>query len=193
MLTLYLMCLLLGGLLIALSLFGGGDADVDVDVAADADIDFEGGEVDAEGGEGLAAAAQFLSMRNLVFFLAFFGLTGTLLTLLQGNHAATLLTAAGLGLVAAWAVHRLMSYLRGSQSGALPSPSALAGSEARVVVGVTGTRPGKIDVVVGDRTYQFLARIHEGAAVDHVEAGDTVVVVRIQDGTALIADKSYLV
>jgi hypothetical protein len=61
------------------------------------------------------------------------------------------------------------------------------------VVGVTGTRPGKIDVVVGDRTYQFLARIHEGAAVDHVEAGDTVVVVRIQDGTALVADKSYLV
>jgi len=199
MLTLYLMCLLLGGILIALSIFGGGDTDVDVDVAADVDvdadvdIDADGGGVDGDGGEGLAAAARFLSMRNLVFFLAFFGLTGTLLTLLQAGHVATLLTAAGLGILAAWAVHRLMGYLRGSQSGALPSPSALAGSEARVVVGITPTRPGKVDVVAGDRTYQYLARIHEGAKLDRVEAGDTVVVVRIQDGTALVADKSYLV
>jgi membrane protein implicated in regulation of membrane protease activity len=198
-LTLYVVCLLLGGLLIALSIFGGGDTDVDVDVAADVDIDVDvdGGDVDVDvdgdGGEGLAAAARFLSMRNLVFFLAFFGLTGTLLTLLQANHAATLLTSGGLGILAAWAVHRLMGYLRGSQSGALPSPSALAGSEARVVVGITPTRPGKVDVIAGDRTYQYLARIHAGAELDRVEAGDTVIVVRIQDGTALVADKSYLV
>jgi membrane protein implicated in regulation of membrane protease activity len=193
MLTLYLVCLLLGGLLIALSIFGGGDGDVDLDVAADADIDVDGGDVDAEGGEGVTAAARFLSMRNLVFFLAFFGLTGTLLTLLQANHLATLLTSVGLGALAGWAVHRLMSYLRGSQSGAIPSVSALGGAEARVAVGLAGTRPGKVDVLAGDRTYQFVARIHDGAKVDHVEVGDTVVVVRIQDGIALVAEKSYLV
>jgi hypothetical protein len=198
MLILYVVCLLLGGLLIAVSIFGGGDGDADldadVDVAGDADVDVDGGEVDvdADTGYGLVAAARFLSMRNLVFFLAFFGLTGTLLSLLQENERATLATALGLGLLAAWAVHTLMGYLRASQSGALPSPSALAGSEARVVVGVRGNRPGKVDVVAGDRTYQFLARLHEGAKVDHLEAGDTAVVVRIQDGVALVADKSYL-
>jgi membrane protein implicated in regulation of membrane protease activity len=132
-------------------------------------------------------------MRNLVFFLAFFGLAGTLLTLLQANHLATLLVSVGLGAVAAWAVHRLMGYLRVSQSGALPSASTLGGAEARVVIGLTNTRPGKVDVVAGDRTYQFVARIHEGAKVDHAEVGDTVVVVRIQDGIALVAEKSYLV
>jgi hypothetical protein len=190
MLTLYLVCLVLGGVLIAVSVFGGGDADVDVDVAADVDVD--GGDVDAEGGEGVTAAARFLSMRNLVFFLAFFGLTGTLLTLLQANHLATLLTSVGLGGLAAWAVYRLMSYLRSSQSGSLPSLSTLAGSEARVVIGLSATRPGKIDVVTGDRTHQLVARIHEGAKVDHVEVGDTVVVVRIQDGVALVAEKTYL-
>ena len=192
MLTVYLVCLVLGGLLIAVSIFGGGDADVDVDVAGDADIDVEG-DVDAESGEGMAAAAQFLSMRNLVFFLAFFGLTGTLLTLLGTGHVPALATSVGLGLAAAWAVHRLMGYLRTSQSGALPSPSALAGSEARVVVGVAPERPGKVDLLVGDRTYQFLARIHEGSKLDRAEVGDTVVVVRIQDGIALVDDKSYLV
>jgi len=193
MLTLYLVCLLLGGLLIALSIFGGGDGDVDVDVAADTEVDVET-DVDAEGGgEGVTAAARFLSMRNLVFFMAFFGLTGTLLTLLQANHLATLLTSFGLGAVAACAVQRLMDYLRSSQSGALPGASALAGAEARVVVGLAGTRPGKVEVATGDRTYQFVARMHEGAGVDHAEVGDTVVVVRIQDGIALVAEKSYLV
>jgi membrane protein implicated in regulation of membrane protease activity len=193
MLTLYLVCLLLGGLLIALSIFGGGDADVDVDVAADTDLDVET-DVDAEGGgEGVTAAARFLSVRNLVFFVAFFGLTGTLLTLLQANQLGTLLASLGLGAVAAYAVQRLMDYLRSSQSGALPGASALAGAEARVVVGLAGSRPGKVDVVAGDRTYQFVARMHEGAGVDHLEVGDTVVVVRIQDGIALVAEKSYLV
>jgi membrane protein implicated in regulation of membrane protease activity len=193
MLTLYLVCLVLGGLLIAVSIFGGGDADVDVDVAADADVDVEA-DVDAEdGGEGLTAAARFLSLRNLVFFMAFFGLTGTLLSVLGAQHLATLLTSLVLGVVAAYAVQRLMDYLRSSQSGALPGASALAGAEARVVVGLAGRRPGKIDVVSGDRTYQFVARMHEGAGVDHVEVGDVVVVVRIQDGIALVAEKSYLV
>jgi len=195
MMTLYLVCLVLGGLLIAVSIFGGGDADVDVDVdvAADADVDVEadaGGEGD---GHGVTAAARFLSMRNLVFFMAFFGLTGTLLTLLQANHVATLVAALGLGAVAGYVVQRLMDYLRGSQSGALPGASALAGAEARVVVGLAGARPGKVDVVAGDRTYQFVARMHEGAGIDHAEVGDTVVVVRIQDGIALVAEKSYLV
>jgi hypothetical protein len=193
MLTLYLMCLLLGGLLIALSIFGGGDSDVDVDVAADADIDVDIDGGDVGGGEGVSAAAQFLSVRNLVFLIAFFGLTGSLLTLLGADPAATLATSLGLGIAAAGAVHRLMGYLRSTQSGALPSTSALAGSEARVVVGVTATRPGKVDVPAGDRTLRLLARIHEGAKVDHFEVGDTVIVVRIQEGTALVADKSYLV
>ena len=195
MMTLYLVCLVLGGLLIAVSIFGGGDADVDVDVdvAADADVDVEadaGGEGD---GHGVTAAARFLSMRNLVFFMAFFGLTGTLLTLLQANHVATLVASVGLGAVAGYVVQRSMDYLRGSQSGSLPGASALAGAEARVVVGLAGARPGKVDVVAGDRTCQFVARMHEGAGIDHAEVGDTVVVVRIQDGIALVAEKSYLV
>jgi membrane protein implicated in regulation of membrane protease activity len=194
MLTLYLVCLLLGGLLIAVSIFGGGDADAEIDMAGEADLDVEGGDVDVDGdvGHGVAAAARFLSMRNLVFFLAFFGLTGTLLSLLRAGGTATLLTALGLGALAAWAVHALMGYLRSSQSGALPSPSALAGSRARVVVGIQASRPGKVDVMAGDRTHQFLARLHEGAKVDHCEVGDKVVVVRIQDGVALVADESYL-
>ncbi len=126
MLTLYLVCLVLGGVLIAVSIFGGGDADVDV--AADADVDL--GEVDAEtGGEGVVAAARFLSMRNLVFFLAFFGLAGTLLTLLQANSVATVLTSVGLGALAACAVQPRPGPRSGraaNQAGPSPLPSSAA-------------------------------------------------------------------
>jgi len=191
MLTLYLVCLVLGGVLIALSIFGSGDGDVDVDV--DVDVEGDAGDLDAESGaQGVTAAARFLSMRNLVFFLAFFGLTGTLLSLLHTGFVVTLATSAGLGLVAAVIVQRLMDYLRTTQSGAIRSMSSYAGTEARVVVGLRNRRPGKVEIAADEGTCQFVARLHEGAAVDHVEVGDTVVVVRIQDGIALVAEKTYL-
>ena len=193
MLTLYLVCLVLGGVLIAVSIFGGGDADADV--TGDADVELESGVLDAESGhsgEGLSAAARFLSMRNLVFFLAFFGLTGTLLSLLHSWVIPTLITSLVLGGIAAVVVQRSMDYIRTSQSGAVRNMSSFAGAEARVVVGIKGTKLGKVELVADERTHQLVARIHGGAAVDHVEVGDTVVVVRIQDGIALVAEKTYL-
>lgn len=190
MLSLYLVCLVLGGVLIALSIFGGGDGDLDM--GADADVDVEGGDLEVESGEGVTAAARFLSMRNLVFFLAFFGLTGTLFSLMGTGFVVTLATSAALGLVAAVIVQRLMDYLRSSQSGSIRKMSTFAGAEARVVVGLGPGKPGKVDIVAGEQTHQLVARIHEGARVDHAEVGDTVVVVRIQDGIALVAEKTYL-
>ena len=96
MLTLYLVCLIIGGALVALSIFGGGDVDVDADVSADFDLDSDasgaGADVSADASvdsdasgaeaEGVEVSARFLSLRSAVFFSAFFGLTGTLLTLL---------------------------------------------------------------------------------------------------------------
>jgi hypothetical protein len=197
MLALYLSCLIVGGLFLALAVLGVGetDADVapDVDVAADVEVDTDAGDVDAEaGGEGIVAAVRFLSVRNLVFFTAFFGLTGTLLTLVRLGLVPTLLTSLGAGTAAAAAVHRLMGYLRSSESGAPPGASAVAGAEAHVVVGLDRARPGKVEVAAGDRTERIVARLHERARVDHFVPGDRVVVVRLQDGVALVAEKSFL-
>lgn len=219
MLAVYLGCLLVGGVLLALSLFGGSDTDLDVDVSADpgvsadavvsADADVGGaeaadaGEVDAEAGsaeddagstpnERLGEAASFLSMRNLVFFLAFFGLTGTLLTLVNASARAALVAALVLGGVAAVVVHRLMSYLRTSESGTLAGETAFAGARARVLVGISRTRPGKVTLEDGERTHELVARIHARSALDHFERGDSVVVVRLQDGVALVAEPAYL-
>jgi hypothetical protein len=192
-LTLYLVCLIVGGTLLAVSLLGGGDADVDVDV--DADVATDGGAAEAGGeaeGEGVVAAFRFLSLRNLVFFAAFFGLGGTLLTLLRTDAVLALAASSVLGAAAAAAVHLSMSYLRRSESGALRSLATLAGAPARVLVGLTRTRPGKVTVATGDSTHQLVARIHHDAASDRFEAGDTVVVVRFQDGVALVAEPKFL-
>jgi hypothetical protein len=199
MLTAYLVCLLAGGLLLAVSLLGGGDADGDAEagVGAEADVNADSVEAgsEAEGeaeGEGMVAAARFLSVRNLVFFTAFFGLTGTLLTLLRADAVLTLAASVALGAAAAVAVQRLMDYLRRTESGALRSLATLGGARARVLVGLTRGRPGKVTVATGDGTQQLVARIHERASADRFEAGDTVVIVRFQDGVALVAEAGFL-
>jgi len=191
MLAVYLACLVAGGFVILLSLVGGGESDIDFDGAADVDVDVDGSSAEAEG-EGAAAAAGFLSVRNALFFACFFGMAGSLLTALGAAPGPTLAAALALGTGAAVAIHNVMAYLRRSQSGAIAGPAALAGARARVVIGPTRTAPGKVAVTAGDRTHLLVARIHGECAVDHFERGDTVVIVRVQDGAAIVANETFL-
>jgi len=191
MLAVYLACLVAGGFVILLSLVGGGESDIDFDGAADVDVDVDGSSAEVEG-EGAAAAAGFLSVRNAVFFACFFGMAGSLLTELGAAPGPTLAAAVALGTAAALAVHHAMAYLRRTQSGAIAPPAALAGARARVVIGPTRTAPGKVAVNAGDRTHLLVARIHGECVVDHFEKGDTVVIVRVQDGTAVVASETFL-
>jgi hypothetical protein len=196
MLALYLACLFFGGILLALSLFAGGDADMDADI--DGDI---GGDVDASAdaevdgatsGQGIVAAARFLSFRNVVFFAAFFGLTGVLFTFLQINSVITAGTALVIGLAAGASVHHLMDFMRQSESGEAESLDRLEGSYAEVVVGMAGSRPGKIAVKAGDRTHQLVASIHEAAEAIEFRTGDTVTIVRIENGIARVAESTFV-
>jgi hypothetical protein len=188
MLTLYLACFVIGGFVITLSVLGGGDADLDVEVDASADVEPS---ADAGSGQGSVGVARLISMRNGVFFTSFFGMSGTLLTLLGAASAPTLAASIVLGLGAAAAIHQVMGYLRRSQSGDIPEPTVLAGARARVLVGPSRVLPGKVEVSAGDRTQQLVARVHAESAVDHFEPGDSVVIVRVEDGQALVAEKTF--
>ena len=95
---------------------GGLDIHGDVDVHADLHGD-TAAEFHSEGGEGIAAAARFLSLRNLIFFAAFFGLTGTLFTVLAIPDLVVLVSAVVMGLVAGGSMHKLITYLRSSEVG----------------------------------------------------------------------------
>jgi hypothetical protein len=199
MLAVYLACFAAGGFVILLSIFGGADGDVDVDVDTDLDLDgaaeapvdsdVEGGAEEA--GEGTVAVARLLSLRNAVFFIGFFGMSGTLLSLMGTAAAPTLAASVVLGLAAAASIQAVLDYLRRSQSGALPEPTALAGARARVLVGPTRAALGKVEVEAGEGTQQLVARVHAESAVDHFEPGDAVVIVRVDDGQALVAERTF--
>ena len=181
MLTLYLVCLILGGALVALSVFGVGEIDTDVDV----DV------LDGVAGEGLSAAAQFLSLRSIVFFAAFFGLTGLVLTVFGVGSLLTPIAAGITGVTAAAVVARLMQYFAAEESGVAEARD-LAGTMAEVLVEIGDGSAGKIAVRDGERTRQLVARVHEQAATRRFRVGDEVVVVELERGVAHVAGKAFL-
>jgi hypothetical protein len=188
MFTLYLVCLILGGALVVLSIFGLGDTDVDVaDVGADASLEADVSEVGALGG-----ITRVLNPRNWIFFAAFFGLTGTLFTLLGVPSFLTPFFAVGAGLAAAATLHTVMTWLGDRDAGEVPGASALEGALGRVIVAFDEARAGKIAVRGGGQTTQLVARVHETADTRRFQVGDEVVIVDVADGIALVAGSRFL-
>lgn len=135
MITIYLSCLVVGGVFVGLSALGAigkgidatdadTDADVDTDVDADADADHalapEPSVAIVDGSHGVMVRRPgsrklwlpVLSFRFWTFGAAFFGLTGTLLTMLTGVGAAAVAitsatTGVGVGTLSAWMVRWL--------------------------------------------------------------------------------------
>ncbi|HQV31807.1 MAG TPA: DUF1449 family protein [Calditrichia bacterium] len=203
--NLYLLCLVTGGLLIAVTLFTGGDDaaeadlggdvdtdvdfDGDVDVDADMDADFHGDAPDAgHAVEGL----RFLSLRNIIFFVAIFGLTGTLLSLLGTIQLITLPLAIVMGGAAASVQHRLLNYLLGSQVGETTSVDSLVGHKAIVLIDIARGQRGKIRLDSQGQTLQLLADLSDTAGKEHFSVGDEVLIVEVARQIALVAEENYI-
>jgi membrane protein implicated in regulation of membrane protease activity len=188
MVSLYLFSALIGWLFVLFFLFFGGDvdADFDVDVDLDADLDLDPG-VDVDAGGPFDALTSFLTFRSLVFFLAFFGLTGLVLTWLDANSVLTVLLAVGMGLFAMWLNRTLIEYLKANTSDSQVLDREIEGSRASVVLPIGPDRKGRVAVDVGgQRRYLVAGPYHPKAGVGFSK-GDEVVVVEIKDGAALVA------
>jgi len=198
MLALYLVCLMVGGILVLVSIFAGTDADpdlamdADVDFAMDADVDFAAEVGEAPGGQGLAAAAQFLSFRNLVFFMAFFGLTGNVLTWIQIPQAVTFIFAVGMGLFAATVSHKLITYLKKTETGQVMDMRDLEGLTAKVIVNVSKQRRGKVAVNANDQHLQLLALVADSASKDEFKFNESVTIVKVENGVAQVAGEDFI-
>lgn len=188
----YLACLLFGGLLLLVSIFFGGDSDMGFDLEVDADLDADFDAAAEVSGEGMIAAVKFLSFRNIVFFIAFFGLAGSLLTWMKFNAILTFLAAVAMGLFAAFLGHAAMTYLKKSESGAGTNLRELEGRKAAVLVNVSREHRGKISVSAKDRVFQLLAAVAEESSRDHFDHGDAVTIVRVENGTAFVAEESFI-
>ncbi|NNC92856.1 MAG: hypothetical protein HKN80_10225 [Acidimicrobiia bacterium] len=193
----YLATAIVGWAFVGLFLFGGidtdvdadFDADVDVDIDADFDADLEGG-VDAAG-SGFAssvasAGLSLLSFRSVMFFLAFFGLTGIVLNVINTGSIATLIAAIGVG-VFAWVFNSFVfRALKVADVSSSLKRSDLEGAMGEVVLPITPGHRGRISIEVGDQRRYLTAVPHDPARQGSFAVGDPIVVVGLEKGTARV-------
>lgn len=194
----YLICLLIGGVLVAVSALTGGDsdhdfdadfdADVDADLDADADVDADAdGDADhqIDGSFGLDAWLPIASIRFWTFFLAFGGLVGSLLTgfdLL--SPIPTAIGAVVTGYLGGIAISSIVRRLRREEVSSAVAAKDCIGATGQVVLPVSVGQPGQIRVRLKGRLVDFTA-VTDGEALP---IDDEVMVYDLRDdGTALVA------
>ena len=177
--ALYWASLVIGGVSVLASIFGGGDtdadADVDLDLDADADVDAA---MDSGGGW-----VDWFSLRTVLLFAAFFGLCGVLLPLAGVSEPirAVLSTVTGLAIgVTGNYVIRRVGYEHVSS---VVSGQDLVGCTAKVLIPFDHTDRGKISLVGKGRRIQMIARSYEGEEETYA-AGDEVVIVQVDKAVA---------
>lgn len=187
MFSVYLFATLVGWPFVLFFLFFSADvdADADLDAGVDGDADVDAGvSIVGSAGDGVAdAVLSIFSFRAIVFLFAFFGITGLVLRGLGVGDFLTLVLAVAMGLFAGYLHARLFAYLKRSSSGGTTTNSDLRGSRAKVVVPIVANGRGRIEVDVDGQPVYLTARAFGGGT--H-EEGESVVVVEIDDGIALV-------
>lgn len=171
MLQLFLFALVLGGGLLAVSLFS------------------DHGDHDLAEHTGFAEAFKVLSLRSLIYFLFTFGGVGTALTLAWGGGPAlTLILAAAGGLTISAVASLVFRYLRQTDSGEREGDQSFVGLPAHITVPIGTGGLGKVVVLRGGRKHELLARPfgHEEGAKT-AEQWTSVVIVDMKNGAALVA------
>ncbi len=197
MLGIYIFAAIVGGGLLIFSVLAGAEHDADHDVSGfDSDHDLShdvGHDVvthDAGAGQVAHVGAGDLVLglfkpRNFTFFLAGFGLTGTLLTLLSPWGAGeSLVPAVGMGLASMVATHGIFTWLKRSDTAVdVVSDTDLEGCVARVVLPVAPGERGRIACSIGGREIYLTAKLDD-QVLETLMPGREVVVLRVAETVA---------
>lgn len=180
MLAAYLFCLLAGGALVgAAAIFGGKD----VDVGAHGGGDLHGHAGDADGAHA-TGWLPFFSFQFWTFALAFFGLTGTVLTLLGlASFLPTLIASTVLGLGTGTAVSTLIRKLRTQTVSSSVGIKDLVGRSGIVKLPLAAGSAGKIRLNVKEQVIDLLAITDDK---EEIRIGEEVLVTEMQDGRAVV-------
>lgn len=165
---LYLFCLIVGLPLLLWMAFAG-DADGGDGIGFDVD------------GDGPMAP---IPLSAIAFFLATFGAIGVVGDLTDTPFGITLLAAAGLGVAAGWGSRALIRWVGSSEASSEVADHELEGTIAKVALPVSAEHRGKIILDIAGAREQMTAAPADGSTID---AGERVVVVRIEQGVALVA------
>lgn len=182
--TLYLICLLVGGFFVLLSLIGGdSDADVDLDADVDADMDLSA-DADADVGASGSDLVDLFSIRAVFLFATFFGLTGLALSLAGTGEPFTLVLAALVGILVGLGGNYLIKRVGYQHVSSDVSSKELKGLTGKVLVPFKGDRRGKINLVTRGQSLTLVARAFENQTIDAFNPGDEVVVIRVDGSVA---------
>ncbi len=179
MLAAYLISAIVGGVLVTISIVAGGhghDAgghggDLDEHGVAHGDADAaHGGLLDA-----LSSWLPFGSLRFWTFFVAFFGLTGTAMTVLAtAGPVAIAVAATAVGYASGILLARTIRGLQRSSGDSSVAEADLVGATAQVLLPIAPGRTGKVRLHVKDRSVDLLAETEESPVI---AAGEQVLVI----------------
>jgi hypothetical protein len=201
MLGIYLFAAIIGGGLLLFSVLGGAEHGVDHDASGvDAghdlghDVGHDAGtdaSHDTDAGQGAGWAGELVlglfRPRNIVFFAAGFGVTGTLLTLLTDTStSAGLVSSVAMGLASMVVTHGTFVWLRRSESAVdTMSDAEMEGCVGRVVLPLAPGERGRIACLIGEREVHVIARLAEGYT-EVLQPGCEVVVLDVTDTVARV-------
>ena len=177
MLAAYIFCLVVGGVLLALSVFGDFLANADVDMGGDLDV--------GQAGD----LGKLFSLRTLVYALFGFGATGTILHLVWGGARPELTAVlAGItGLTTGALIGAAFGFLKRGSSGAMLGEQSFVGLTGEVSIEIASESFGTVRVLRGDRRHSIRARMDASCAPGQVLGpGQAVVVVGMESGIATV-------
>ncbi len=149
MLALYVFAAVVGLSLLALGALGGEAGPDEFELQLDGDLDATSSDVSWK---------KWLSMRSAAYFMAGFGGTGLLLTLLDAAPALTLGLALVMGVAAGAFVIALFGWLQQSEGGFATASDSYIGALGEVRVPIGETAPGSVAIEHGGRTLTMRAR-----------------------------------
>ena len=161
MIWLYIASLVFGAVFVVPMVLGGFNFDADIgDIGADSggvgDLDMD---VDATGIAGAVGdfVGSLLNFRSMVLGSTFFGLSGMIFTVLDTPVVATLITALGLGFVAAAANSGITTFVLGRQQSSHVTLSEVQGMSAEVILPIAEDRRGQVRAQIAGQTEYFTA------------------------------------
>jgi membrane protein implicated in regulation of membrane protease activity len=180
--AIYLGSMLIGGVLVALSVLGGdhGHHDVGGDGA-----DGHAGDHGSGVADTVLAWLPLGSFRFWTFFAAFFGLTGTALTMLGTSSPVVVGAAVAVGYASGLMLTRALRRLQVTTDSSL-GEADLVGASAQVLLPVGGGRTGKVRLQIKGRTVDLLAETEEAA----MAAGERVLVIAAPAGGHVVVARA---
>lgn len=197
MTTLYIICLTVGGVFVALAAFAGLDG-ADFELEFDPDVELADRRNPTESGGVLQPKRRsprltipFLSLRFWTFGACFFGLTGTILSFLSPTLTPTAIAAISLavGVFCGAAVVWIFDILRSQQANSMVQSDDLIGLGGTVEIPFDRDSRGKVRLSVKGCTFDMGAMTEESR---EFSPGDRVLVVGMEKNRVWVVSEDAL-